>query len=285
MPCYNPLRAWYTGSVNQETGKREVTFSRNNGLVDRELSLPCGKCIGCRIKYSQDWAIRCVHESQLYEQNSFLTLTYDDDYLPKDGSLNKKHFVDFMKRLRKSIQPKKIRYFMCGEYGEQLDRPHFHAIIFNHDFSDDRVEFKYRKSSILYTSEALNKLWPYGFSSIGSVTYATAAYVAKYAIKKITGELAEYHYQGKTPEYAQMSRMPGIGTEYFNRYRDEIFQHDSIVLNSREYPIPRFYTNKFEEEEIKTLKSNRVKKINTSENTIARLRVKEKILKQKLGEK
>ena len=283
MPCYSPMRAWYTGEVNPDTGKKRITFRRSNALVDQELSLPCGKCMGCRIRNSVNWALRCMHEAQSHEENCFITLTYSDEYLPKGGTLVKKHFQDFMKRLRKEVYPKKIRFYMCGEYGSELERPHYHALIFGHDF-EDKEKFKYSRKSILYTSKTLESLWPFGFSTVGALTYETAAYTAKYTTKKIYGDKAAAHYQGRVPEYATMSLRPGIGLDYFNKYQKELHEHDSVVANGREYPLPRFYTDKFDDELRNELKFRRKKQLlaDKENNTIARLRVREKVTQSKL---
>lgn len=282
MPCYSPIRAWRTGNINPETGKMQLTFSRSNALTDIDaIDLPCGKCIGCRIRYSTDWSLRCVHESMSYEHNCFITLTYNDDNLPADLTLVKKHFTDFMKRLRDRIKPLRVRYFMCGEYGDINQRPHYHALIFNYDFPD-KIEFKFRKNSILYTSNLLEELWPFGFSSVGALTYETACYVAQYAVKKINGDLADELYGARVRPYVAMSRKPGIGTMYFDKHRDELFINDSIVHNGRQFPLPRFYTNKFDDNEIKELKFKRIQSIDLANSTISRLRVSEKVKESKL---
>lgn len=283
MACYYPMTAWHTNTINPETGKRGITFNRGNGIQEMELSLPCGKCMGCRVAKSTEWALRCVHESQSHEYNCFLTLTYDDANLPSTGSLVKKHFQNFMKRLRERVKPLKIRYYMCGEYGDQLGRPHYHALIFGYDFPD-KVEFKYRKNSVLYTSKQLESLWEYGFCTIGALTYETAAYTAKYATKKIYGEKADDYYQGREPEYSTMSNRPGIGAIYFEQYKNELYQHDSISRNGRTFPLPRFYTNRFTDEQQKKLKADRQISLqkNADNNTIARLRVREKVQESKL---
>lgn len=280
MPCYNPLRAWRKARLDSETGKRGITFNRSQGLVDMELSIPCGKCLGCRIRKVIDWSLRCVHESSMYDENCFITLTYDDKNCPLDGSLNKKHFQDFMKRLRKYAHPQKVRFFMCGEYGSELGRPHYHAILFNFDFKDKK-KFKYSNKSVLYTSEKLSELWPYGFSTVGEANYTTAAYCARYSYKKIFGEKADSHYAGREPEYCLMSLKPGLGKEYCIKYYDELKRNDSIVMNGREYPLPRYYLSLFSEIEQEDLKRKR-HQVKESEKTIARLRVKEKVMESKL---
>ena len=279
MPCYNPLTAWRKQRLDPKTGKRGITFNRSQGVADMELSIPCGKCMGCRIRKSVEWALRCVHETQMYESNCFITLTYDDDHLPADGSLKKKHFQDFMKRLRQKVSPRKIRYFMCGEYGSELQRPHYHALIFNYDFPD-KEPFKYSNNSVLYTSSQLSELWPFGFVTIGEANYTTASYCARYTLKKIFGDDADAHYNGKTPEYCQMSLRPGLGYDYCIKYYDELKQNDSIVMNGREYPLPRYYDFVFDE--IENQKNKRKNKVNAENSTIARLRVREKVCESKL---
>lgn len=283
MPCYSPMRAWRTNEINPETGKRGITFSRTKAILDMEISLPCGKCMGCRIKKSTDWALRCVHEASLHEHNCFLTLTYDDDHVPSNGSLVKKHFQNFMKRFRDRIQPIKVRYYMCGEYGDQFGRPHYHALIFGYDFPD-KQPFKKTVKSTLYTSDLLQELWPYGFTTVGALTYQTAAYTAKYATKKVLGKEAAAYYGDREPEYSTMSLKPAIGADWFDKYQNELFQHDSIVHNGRSFGLPRYYTERFSEEqklEIKTARHKEMEK-HLADNTLARLRVKETVKHSKL---
>lgn len=253
MPCYSPLLAHW--GLNDK-GHLAPQFSSD---VYRDLpmiELPCGKCIGCRLEYSRQWAMRCVHEASLYDRNCFITLTYNDEHLPIDLSLDYKHFQLFMKRLRKKFGPK-IRFFACGEYGDKNYRPHFHACLFNFDF-DDKVVFK-SGSNPLYVSPSLDSLWSdsnglIGFSTIGQVTFDSASYVARYVTKKVTGDLAIEHYtrvglDGKTyqvvPEFARMSRRPGIGAGYYEKYKDDFYSDDSIIVNGRSVKPPRFYDSRY----------------------------------------
>lgn len=239
MPCYHPLPAWYARRVNPETRKRGVVFRLADGLVDKPLEVPCGKCIGCQLEKSRQWAMRCIHEAKMWERNCFITLTYDDDHLPPGGSLRPKDFVDFMKRLRWHAGPE-VRFFHCGEYGDQLGRPHHHAILFNHEFTDLRF-YKEDNGVPLFTSATLEKLWGHGLCSVGDVTFESAAYVARYALKKITGPAAEAHYAGRHPEYLTMSRRPGIGRAFVDKYRKEIYRDDSCVVRGAECKPPRYY--------------------------------------------
>jgi len=148
MPCFSPLKGYKSKDLTKN-GKRKLVFSSKQGYVDLPLEVPCGGCLGCRIDRSRQWAIRCEHEMQMHSHNCFITLTYSDDYLPRDGSLNVKHFQDFMKRFRRRVtdpddryfvsEDFKLRYFHCGEYGSATFRPHYHAIVFGYDFPDKRL--------------------------------------------------------------------------------------------------------------------------------------------------
>lgn len=240
MPCYSPLHA-YKGRM-EDSGKIAITFRRSESFRGERLDLPCGQCIGCRLERSRQWAVRCMHEAALHEDNSFLTLTYDDAHLPSDGSLQLRDFQLFMKRLRKSVAPKRVRFYHCGEYGEALGRPHYHALLFGYS-SPDRKFFSSRGGNSVYTSDSMSKMWPYGFSVEGDVTFDSAAYVARYVMKKVTGERSAAHYQGRKPEYTTMSRRPGIGKVWFDRFKGDVYPLDRVVVNGAITRPPRFYDN------------------------------------------
>lgn len=265
------------------------------------VTVKCGQCIGCRLEYSRQWAIRCLHESQLYEDNCFITLTYNDENLPNNCSLVKKHFQDFIKRYRKYVYPRKIRYFMCGEYGEEKTRPHYHAVIFNHDFTDKEL-WRTKQGTKLYISQSLQKLWKKGFSTLGAVTFDSAAYVARYILKKQTGDMAEAHYFSECsketgllthpiqPEYTTMSRRPGIATEWFKQFKNEIYPDDFIVINGKKMPPPKFYQYLYELDENNNIKSVKKRRKTLSirrkdDNTYDRLLTKEKVTKAKIKHK
>lgn len=267
-----------------------------------ELSLPCGCCIGCKMDRSRQWAMRCYHESKLHESNCFITLTYNKDHLPDGNTLEYRDFQLFMKRLRKRT-PKKIRFFMCGEYGEKGDRPHFHACIFGYDFND-RIHFKTNPSGAkIYTSKKLDSLWidkndnSMGFCTVGNVDFNSAAYVARYIVKKQGGRDAKEHYQSidretgevfqREPEFIHMSLKPGIGYGFYLKYKDDLFNHDICVIEGKEMKPPKYYYKKlkldmdsrydriqFERE----IRSRRLAEDNTPE----RLEVKEKVMKARM---
>lgn len=294
MPCYSPLTGYFSKEVNP-TGKRSIVFQERQADSSEKLTLPCGQCIGCRLERSRQWAIRCVHEASLHEKNCFITLTYDKEHLPTDGSLQLDHFQKFMKRLRKQYGPK-IRFFHCGEYGEKYQRPHYHACIFNHDFND-KTHFTTNNDIKLYTSESLQKLWPYGFTTLGDVTFESAAYVARYITKKITGKNALLHYtkidakgeilQERQPEYTTMSRRPGIGRNWFEKFKPDLYPDDFVVVRGKKMRVPRYYDNQlerdfpFEHDDIKERRKLQPK--NHKEQTYERLQTKETIKLTKLN--
>ncbi|QXP08327.1 MAG: replication initiator protein [Arizlama microvirus] len=281
MPCFRPLKGYRSSRVNPDTGKRSIVFNPRDGFVDMPVDLACGQCIGCRLERSRQWAIRCVHEASLYEKNCFITLTYNNENLPAGGSLQLKDFQDFMKRLRFRFGSG-IRFFHCGEYGEQFARPHYHACIFNYDFADKQI-WKDARDVKLYTSETLNDLWEHkGYCTVGDVTFESAAYVARYITKKITGDRAEAHYGNRHPEYTTMSRRPGLGKGWYERFTSDVFPCDNVVLRGKVMRPPKFYDRQFElayPEDFATLK--RIRKCNAEimaqKEPESRLAVKEEL--------
>lgn len=259
MPCYHPVTGYRTRAGRSETGAWPVVFSQSQGYKDLPVVMKCGQCIGCRLDKSREWAIRCVNESSLYQNNCFITLTYNDYHVDKLHSLVPRDYVLFMKRLRKAHGPN-IRFFHCGEYGEKFQRPHHHACLFNFNFSDRKL-WKIRSGVRLYTSEELSRLWTdpetercFGYSTIGDVTFESAAYVARYVTKKITGKKSDAHYGDRRPEYVTMSRNPGIGDAWIRKYIDDVYPEDQVV--ARDNIIckpPRFYDNVLDDLDTDTL--------------------------------
>lgn len=296
MACFHPMPAWYSTGVNP-TGKRSLTFKEANAYKGDDpkyrerLEIPCGQCIGCRLERSRVWAMRCLHESSLYEDNCFLTLTYNNESLPENLSLDKTHLQKFWKRLRKKFPEAQIRYFACGEYGDQYKRPHYHACVFNFDFEDKEL-WKIRDNVRLYTSETLNQIWGLGYCVIGDVTFESAAYVARYVMKKQTGEKAKLHYNfvddstGEIhkviPEFNVMSRRPGIGKEWYNTFSSDCYPKDYITVNGVKMKPPKYYDLMLEEENpelFELIKERRKEEAKSYEanNTGERLLTREKL--------
>lgn len=234
MACYHPIDCWRVPDANTKSGFR-IVFGSPNVPPERgaePCTIPCGKCIGCRLAHSRQWAVRCVHEASLHDRNCFLTLTFDDAHLPASRSVNVRDVQLFLKRFRKALsyQNIKIRFFACGEYGDKNERPHYHLIIFGYDFADDRVLLRNTPYGPLYISDFLFNLWPYGFHTIGSVSFHSCAYVARYVTKKVYGKNAPAHYLGRTPEFITMSRRPGIAHDWIVKYYADVYNYDKVVL-------------------------------------------------------
>lgn len=267
MTCFHPLSA-FRSRVKNGDGKRDIIFNSMKAADHEAIKLPCGQCIGCRIDRSRQWAVRCVHEASQHSKNCFITLTFSPESLAcrsNEWSLDVRDWQLFMKRLRKKFGPK-IRFYHCGEYGEMcgncnasifscscgssvrpvLGRPHYHACIFGFDFPDKEL-WKVINGQNLYISRSLQELWPHGFSTIGDVTFESAAYVARYIMKKINGGRAEDHYvrydtgEVLKPEYTTMSRRPGIAREWIDKYVDDVYPHDFVIINGKKYRPPRYY--------------------------------------------
>lgn len=224
---------------------------------------------------SQAWAVRIMHEAQMHKENAFLTLTYAPEHLPRDQSLRKEHFQKFLKRYRFKINPIKIRYFHCGEYGDENHRPHYHAIIFGHDFKDKIKHSKSKTGHWMYVSETLNKLWGFGYCYIGTVTHESAGYVARYVMKKVTGDKAQEHYRALDPEtgeihqiepeYITMSGKPGIGHTWLTQFgKTDVFSEDFVPLpNGKKAKTPPYYLKQLEKNDakrFKAIKRNRLRK-------------------------
>jgi hypothetical protein len=195
------------------------------------MLVPCGKCVNCKLNYAKMWSIRIMHELKDWSSACFLTLTYDDEHLPKDGSLDKEDLQKFFKRLRFNLGGRKIKYFACGEYGENYGRPHYHCIIFG-------VE-------PIFDKDVVEKSWDFGFIQCGTVSVSSANYVARYTVKGgLTDE--ECYKRGIQPQFLVMSRRPGIGSNLANckEYQTWISNNGFCVDKGLKYPIPRYYKSK-----------------------------------------
>lgn len=232
----------------------------------------------------------------MHEENCFLTLTYDPEHLPENNTLVKAHFQKFMKRFRKYIYPKKIRFFHCGEYGSKTQRPHYHAIIFGYDFPDKEVYRKTELGHTLWTSKTLDSIWTLGHAWIGTVTFESAAYVARYVIEKINVSekspariraMWEGKYVNKVTgeirqqEYTTMSRRPGIGKDWYDKFMYDIYPKDYAIMRGVKVRPPKYYDGLYEltdPDDFRRLKNSRLKnvrKIDPNEGSPRRLAVKE----------
>lgn len=278
MPCFSPLHGFRAVG-----GGLSFSRQKSTGLG---MTVPCGQCIGCRLERSRQWAMRCMHEAAMHSENAFVTLTYSDEHLPSGGSLDIRDFQLFMKRLRKR-RSERVRFFHCGEYGELNDRPHYHALLFG-VFFDDRYLWAERKGLPVWRSDELEELWPMGQSEIGSVTFESAAYVARYICKKVTGKAADAHYERVDPEtgdliwlrpeYATMSRRPGIGNSWFSRFGSEVYPSDEVIVRGRAVKPPRYYDDILKAtlpDVAARVQARRLAERSRADETAERLRVRE----------
>lgn len=244
--------------------------------------VPCGQCIGCRIDKSREWANRMMMELPYADSACFITLTYNDEHLPTSDflydvdtgevgtsyTLEPKDVTLFLKRLRRYVEyhfqdNKPLRYYLCGEYGSQTYRPHYHIILFNFDFPDRKFFKRSKDGFVYYQSNVLNDLWsvrkkhgvlePIGYAMVADVTWETCAYCARYVTKKLTGKKAEfYEALNIVPEYSRMSTKPGLGRQYYEDHKDDLIKTYEINLSTprggKKFRPPGYFDNLFDVE-------------------------------------
>lgn len=299
MSCYHPLKAY---ARMREDGKRDIVFVDNNDLPSysrdghlfyEKLLVPCGQCIGCRLEYSRQWAIRCVLEAKQWKNNYFLTLTYDDEHLPitntavcdlngefvgefENFSLFPDHLTKFMKDLRRQLEYhynwQGVRFYACGEYGSKTQRPHYHLILFNMPDLKDLTLYKTNfQGDHLYNSDFIDKIWNKGYSVLANVSFDTCAYVARYMLKKHKGKDSDfYDRNGILPEFSRCSRRPGIAFSYFDREKSRIYSLDEIIITdgkgqAKRVRPPQYYDRLYDICDPDDLKAVKLKRKATAE--------------------
>nr|QJB18791.1 MAG: replication initiator protein [Microvirus sp.] len=205
------------------------------------LTVPCGKCLHCRISKRKEWTFRMLHELQSWDHAIFITLTYDDQHIPDYNSLIKKDLQNFFKRLRKNLGERKIKYFACGEYGTTTDRPHYHAIIYGMSLlpGDKNIIMSTWKNCD-WQNRSIKK------NSFGLAEQHSIEYVAGYIHSKLTGELAdqEYKQQNREPVFRILSL--GIGLKYALENKEKILKDKCLKQKGKELALPRYYLKKLE---------------------------------------
>ena len=307
MVCYHPLHAFPNGFTKD--GKQaykitsnkvmSVSFDKSNGhwymstdknryANNKFIDIPCNQCIGCRIDYSRQWAVRCVLESYYHSQTWFLTITYDDEHVPHSAyidnitgevkdilTLDSNDFTKFLKRLRyyyKEKTGKEFRYFSCGEYGSKTLRPHYHMIAFGLELDDLKLVKQSPTGGNLYESELVNKAWKRGYVLLSESNFDTCAYTARYVMKKRKGKDAdEYEFYNIEKEFVRMSRNKGIGYEYYQEHKHEIYEHDEIILvDGKKFKPPKFFDDMYEAEfpeKFEKVREARIKAVEVSDDT------------------
>ncbi len=193
------------------------------------VEMPCGQCVACKIQYSREWAMRLIHELDFHDKATFLTLTYNKEHLPEDGSLNKVVLQKFWKRLRKSLGKRRIKYFACGEYGDENGRPHYHAIVFGLglDFEDQKL---------------VKDAWPFGFVKAGTVTYDSCRYVCDYVLKKYNGVKKDEVYGDRQGPFKTGSQ--GLGLRFALANSDALREGQPLTIRGTKVKLPRYYKTK-----------------------------------------
>ena len=302
MPCRYPLDA----ARIKGSGDKPIIYAhgrRPDPLAEgwEALQLPCGQCKGCRLEQSRVWGARIAHEAAYIEEeyglySSFITLTYAEKHLPMYGSLVPDHLSEFIKKLRRHIAPRKIRYYGSGEYGSTcpqhkvkkcpicgpIQRPHYHIIILGFDWPD-RYYVGDREGLSVYYSDTLEKLWDKGFHEIGSCSFESASYCARYVMAKVNGKEAKYgsHYtrlcpwtmewHEVEPEFARMSRgnrkgSGGIGKDWYDKHKHNMYPHDRCSIPGRGFigTPPKYYDKLFGQtnpDELEVIKEARTQKM------------------------
>jgi len=267
MGCENTLTAY------QGAHGGPLKFNQPmDGRAWNKIELPCGQCILCRLEHARQWAVRITHEAQRHKESSFITLTYDDKHMPEHGSLDyKRDMQPFWKRLRKAYG--KIAYYAVGEYGDNTQRPHYHACVFGQAFTDRRLILR-EEPNRLWTNQALLHAWGKGHVSVGTLNFATAQYTAAYVTKKLNGEKRYVRIDQVTGELveieqprAYMSLKPAIGKTWIEANHEHVYARDRVVVNGSPQKPPRFYDrwlkekDEEKEKQTKTKRRRRVKRL------------------------
>uniref|UniRef100_A0AAU8B6Y6 Replication initiator protein n=1 Tax=Dulem virus 106 TaxID=3145583 RepID=A0AAU8B6Y6_9VIRU len=286
MACYHPLVGIADG-INPGTGKTHYKILPYNEKYftdayykDKVVTIPCGQCVGCRLAYSREWANRCMMELEYHDSAYFVTLTYNDDHLPRSYypdqetgealpsfTLNKRDCQLFMKRLRKAKPDDHIRFFLAGEYGDQTFRPHYHAIIFGLHLDDLVLYKKSPQGFLYYNSPCIQRAWstvvtrensitplavPIGYAVVAEVTWETCAYTARYVMKKLKGADVEFYRKFNIePPFTLMSRKPGIGRQWYDDHPG-LYDYDFINLSTkdggRKFRPPKYFNRLYDVE-------------------------------------
>lgn len=260
MPCAKPIRAYRAATGGPLQFKAPNPNARATTYT--ALDIPCGYCRLCREEQARQTAVRITHEAQLWDVSSFITATYNDAHIPPHGSLDYSHLVNFWKRLRKNIGP--MRYYAVGEYGDQTLRPHYHACIFGHAFTQNRIIVQ-EDPYLLWESQELTELWGLGRVRVGALTFETARYTASYVTKKLKSKQQYVRTDEETGELiplvqprAFMSR--NLGREWWLKYGHQLKDHDQVVINGKPQKPPRAYDKwlkDIDETKMEEIKQNR----------------------------
>lgn len=278
MSCHFPITA-YRGRKESANGKIPMVFKPEHAADPyNPIPLPCGKCTGCQQKVATDWKIRIIHESQLHQDNSVVTLTYSNDYLPPHRILVKHHLSRFLKRTRK-ISGNGIRFFGVGAYGGQFGRPHYHVVLFGKSWG----HLELWKANVqdpsknLYITPEISEprpghteepLWKYGYHTVGILQPASAGYIANYLIDQENTHQEDYcdnalciYRRAECPKPRQFRLMSrggrtghGIAYDWITKHHSDVYPKDGVHVGNRLEKPPRYYDNFYAEHREDTMK-------------------------------
>lgn len=323
MGCAHPIQAARGADGKVRILPRRfgpLTLKQKLAAGERAVELPCGRCVLCKTDKAQDWATRCQHEANQHRHpdgttnGSFVTLTFSDDGLAvrelevgaRAETLRKADLSGFLKRLRanrhrravkrgeNSAEP--IKFFGVGEYGEQYLRPHYHVLLFGEDFSEERVRCEDENGNTYFQSPILAGLWQYGLTDIRPITTETTNYVCRYVQKKLNNQALQAACErvredtGEVftvePEFALMSRRPGIGASWFDEYSGDVYPAGYVRIAGKKRRVPRFYKERLRAQdpaayEEAAAKARAIAAKNVKETTKERRQVKKEIAERR----
>lgn len=282
MPCEAPIPAFRPANGGP------VRFNEpKDGQAYIAMEIPCGTCILCREEHARQWAVRITHESQLHDECCFATFTYSPKHLPKWGSLqyaDMQKFWDRTNKARKRAGLPRLHYYAVGEYGDQTQRPHYHACIFGSAYTENRIILR-TSPTMLWTSPELEKEWGLGNVSVGALNYETARYTASYVTKKLRAKQQYVRVDETSGELipleqpkAYMSLKPAIGLRWLEQYGDHIYENDYVVINGKKQKPPQYYDRwlkKRSEIPLQMIKEERQKKAQSL--SISQLRARARV--------
>lgn len=200
------------------------------------MDVPCGKCYQCKKRRVMGWAFRLEQQLKVSKSQCFVTLTYDTDFLPilpnLQHTLNPDDITNFFKRLRNYNQDK-IKYYICGEYGTDTARPHYHILLYNAKI------------------ETIQKAWsdvngrPLGHVHYGNVELPSVVYALKYIMKP--GRIPEFNGDQRISEFQRMSK--GLGKNYVTAAIKKYHLSDLVenchltFRDGKKIAMPRYYKN------------------------------------------
>lgn len=290
---YHPARIQSASSIIGERLEDVDNFNQDIkkilGSNYKYTTIPCGNCIGCRLDYSREWANRGYLEAKCWDQNWFVTLTYDEDHItvPEEtiddqgftytqeenwiGTLVPQELTAFMKALRQIMKREQkqdgIRFMACGEYGSEGERPHYHIILFNCNLPiDSFYNPRIINNEIYWQNKIIERSWGKGICNISEANWNNIAYTARYITKKINGKESDqiYKERGQIKEFFRVSRMPGIGQLYYEKHKKEIYDRDEIIIKNKAGIVsskpPEYFDRLYEQENPEEFKKIRAKR-------------------------